>query len=42
LTVVSMDCLREYGQRGIPRADIGPASPLCDRARHERSGVQLA
>lgn len=23
-------------------ADLAPASPLCDRARHERSGVQLA
>jgi hypothetical protein len=42
LVVVSIDCLRESEQRGIPRAGIAPASPLCDRARHERSGVQLA
>jgi hypothetical protein len=26
----------------VPSADAAPSSPLCDRARHERSGVQLA
>jgi hypothetical protein len=29
-------------RREAHSADVAPPSPLCDRARHERSGVQLA
>ena len=29
-------------QREVPAFSVAPCSQLCDRARHERSGVQLA
>lgn len=40
--MVSTDRLYDSLRCGIPRAGIVLAAPLCDRARHERSGVQLA
>jgi hypothetical protein len=42
LTVVSIGCICESKQHETLCAGVAPASPLCDRARHERSGVQLA
>jgi hypothetical protein len=41
LAVVSIGCICESKQHETLRAGVAPASPLCDRARHERSGVQL-
>jgi hypothetical protein len=41
LAVSSISCICESKQRETLYADVAPASPLCDRARHERSGVQL-
>ena len=41
-TVFSMGCICESKQHETLYAGLAPASPLCDRARHERSGVQLA
>lgn len=38
----SVDCICPSGQHEIPVLDAAPSAPLCDRARHERSGVQLA
>jgi hypothetical protein len=38
----SVDCICPSGQHEIPVLDVAPSAPLCDRARHERSGVQLA
>ena len=35
-------CICLSGQREIPSSSAAPGSLLCDRARHERSGVQLA
>jgi len=42
LAVFSIGCICESKQHETPCAGVAPASPLCDRARHERSGVQLA
>jgi hypothetical protein len=42
LAVFSIGCIRESKQHETLCASAAPASPLCDRARHERSGVQLA
>lgn len=39
---VSMGCVCESKQPASLDTGIAPASPLCDRARHERSGVLLA
>lgn len=39
---LSVDCVCPSGYRDVRGCDVGVASPLCDRARHERSGVQLA
>jgi hypothetical protein len=39
---VSIGCVCESKQPSSLRAGTAPASPLCDRARHERSGVQRA
>jgi hypothetical protein len=41
LAVFSISCIGESKQRETLCAGLAPASPLCDRARHERSGVQL-
>jgi hypothetical protein len=41
LAGVSIDCVCESKQPKSLCAGTAPASPLCDRARHERSGVQL-
>jgi len=38
----SVECICQSGQHEIPPLAAGPSAPLCDRARHERSGVQLA
>lgn len=38
----SVDSICPSGQNEIPVLDAAPSAPLCDRARHERSGVQLA
>lgn len=38
----SADCICQSGQREIPSSSAALGSLLCDRARHERSGVQLA
>jgi len=38
----SIGCICESKQHETLCASAVPASPLCDRARHERSGVQLA
>lgn len=38
----SVDCICQSGQHEISAPDAAPSAPLCDRARHERSGVQLA
>jgi hypothetical protein len=40
--VVSIGCICAPKQHETLSAGTAPASPLCDRARHERSGVQLA
>jgi hypothetical protein len=37
-----MECTRQSGQHKIPALGVAPSAPLCDRARHERSGVLLA
>ena len=37
----SVGCISPAEQREIPSSGVAVASPLCDRARHERSGVQL-
>jgi hypothetical protein len=37
-----VDCVCQPGQHEIPAIGDAPTAPLCDRARHERSGVQLA
>jgi hypothetical protein len=42
LAVLSTSCICESKQHETLCAGAAPASPLCDRARHERSGVQLA
>lgn len=42
LGVISTDCICESKQHATVCAGVAPASTLCDRARHERSGVQLA
>ena len=42
LAVFSTGCIGESKQHETLRAGAALASPLCDRARHERSGVQLA
>jgi hypothetical protein len=42
LAVFSISCICESKQHETLCAGLAPASPLCDRARHERSGVQLA
>ncbi|MHB1033457.1 MAG: hypothetical protein ACYC0Y_02325 [Pirellulales bacterium] len=41
LAILSISCIRESKQHETLCAGVAPASPLCDRARHERSGVQL-
>jgi hypothetical protein len=41
LAVLSISCICESKQHETLCAGLAPASPLCDRARHERSGVQL-
>jgi hypothetical protein len=41
LAVFSIGCICESKQHETLCAGAAPASPLCDRARHERSGVQL-
>jgi hypothetical protein len=38
----SIGCICESKPHETLYAGVAPASPLCDRARHERSGVQLA
>jgi hypothetical protein len=35
-------CVCPTGQQEIPALGFAQSAPLCDRARHERSGVQLA
>ena len=42
LAVLSISCITESKQHETRCAGLAPASTLCDRARHERSGVQLA
>jgi len=42
VAVILTGCVGESKQHEAHCAGIAPASPLCDRARHERSGVQLA
>ena len=42
LTILSISCICESKQCETRCAGVAPASLLCDRARHERSGVQLA
>jgi hypothetical protein len=42
LAVFSVGCICESKQHEVLCAGLVPAFPLCDRARHERSGVQLA
>ena len=42
LAVLSISCICESKQHENLSASAAPTSPLCDRARHERSGVQLA
>ena len=39
---LSVDCICQSGQHEIPALGVALSAPLCDRARHERSGVQLA
>jgi hypothetical protein len=39
---LSGECIGRSGQREIPAVGAAPSAPLCDRARHERSGVLLA
>jgi len=39
---LSVNCVCQSGQHEIPVLGVAPSAPLCDRARHERSGVQLA
>lgn len=41
LAVLSISCICESKQHETLCAGLAPATPLCDRARHERSGVQL-
>jgi hypothetical protein len=41
-TVLAIGCVCEVKQPALSCADTAPVSPLCDRARHERSGVLLA
>jgi hypothetical protein len=38
----SVGCACSIEQREVSTSSITPGSQLCDRARHERSGVQLA
>lgn len=38
---LSVDCICSSKQREVLPSGVVLASPLCDRARHERSGVQL-
>ena len=38
----SVGCVCSTEQREVPTSSISLGSQLCDRARHERSGVQLA
>lgn len=40
-TILAIGCVCEAKQPALAYADIAPVSPLCDRARHERSGVLL-
>ena len=42
LAAPSISCITESKQHETRCAGLAPASTLCDRARHERSGVQLA
>jgi hypothetical protein len=42
LADISMECICQSGQDAIPVLGVAPSAPLCDRARHERSGVLLA
>ena len=42
LTGASIDGFGESKQHATICSGIAPSFPLCDRARHERSGVQLA
>jgi hypothetical protein len=39
---LSVECICQSGQHKTPAPGAAPSAPLCDRARHERSGVQLA
>jgi hypothetical protein len=36
------ECVYPSGRHEISAVGVAPSVPLCDRARHERSGVQLA
>lgn len=38
----SVGCVCSTEHREVPASSVSPGSLLCDRARHERSGVQLA
>jgi hypothetical protein len=40
-TILAIGCVCEVKQPALACADVAPASILCDRARHERSGVLL-
>ena len=42
LAALSVECTCQSGQQEIIALGVAPSAPLCDRARHERSGVQLA
>jgi len=40
-TILAIGCVYEVNRPALACADVAPASILCDRARHERSGVLL-
>jgi len=42
LANLAVGCICPSGRREVPPSDVAPGSLLCDRARHERSGVLLA
>jgi hypothetical protein len=42
LADLSVDCIWQAGQHEMHALGAAPCAPLCDRARHERSGVLLA
>jgi hypothetical protein len=42
LAALSVECICQSGQQETPVLGVAPSAPLCDRARHERSGVLLA